>query len=1139
MDANIKMFLLGPFRAERAGKTLTDFKSNKVRALLAYLAVEHQHAHHRDVLADLLWPHSSNSSALALLRDALSNIRLLLDDREAETPCIDIVEDTLQFHHHEDTWLDIVEFTALTDTNADARILKRAVALCRGEFMEGFSLSDNLDFEAWLLRQREGYRHAIQQTLYKLTTHHLQDDNYPAAQATARHQVQLDAYAEEAHRQLLRALALDGQRNQALTHYADYCDLLDKEIGVNPDIRTTALYQRICDHRLSPGQMTGYTDSASPAPDAFADMPPFVGREAELARLEENMWEAQRGQGQVLLITGEAGSGKTSLIQTFIRRCVAGTPGTVAVWGASNAQVGDGDPYLPFREMLRLLTGDFDVQTLPGSLTPALAQQLEALTPTVTVALQRFGPDLLNSLLPTDKELVPPTNRTGPRTPPLPAALCDQIERVFHAVARRCTLVLVIDDLHWVDSGTLNLLAHLGRRLRGSRILLLLSYRTADATPTLTRTLYELQRYWGDITLDLDHIAGRDFVDAVLDSTPNALDPTFREQLYRQTNGHALFTVALIQQLQTEGTLARNAAGEWTVPEKLDWHYLPPQVEAVIAARIAKLPEETQTLLTVASVEGETFTAEVVARALGLPSDTVQRALSGPLLTVHLVAAQGLERAGSQRIARYRFHHSLFQQYLYDRLDPVQHARYHEAVGRALETLYADQPEAAMRLAYHFEAAGLLEEAVAYLARAGRYAYRLSAPAEAINLYRRGLALLEQLPESDARDRQELALQMGLNMPLFAAQGWGAPERVTALNRAYTLARRLDATPQMLPVLRALADVNTARAKHRQALTYAERLSALNRQVGDDVYEVLSHRIIGISHFFLGHYQEARMYLEKGIACYDALLQTTSDPAALPDIEETVFLWAWLPLVLFALGYPEQAIVCSRQALERVRDNGHVHARAKMLTVAGATFSATIRQPQAALRYADELLTLATDYHLPAFKGWAVFYRGWSRAALGQKPEGLAEMVTGWEQLRATGTEASLAYLFTLLTEVYAEADDPRRSAEVLTRAFHLAEEADAHAYLAEIYRMQGKHCMAAGEEAEPWFLKAIDIAQRQGAKLWELRATVSLAHLWRDQGREKEAYEQLSAVYDWFTEGFDRPDLVRAKSLLNALEWS
>ena len=1137
MSAAVELCLLGPFQASRGGQRLTTFKSNKVRALLAYLAVEREAPQHRDVLAGMLWPESTNRRALALLRDVLSDLRRILGDREAATPIIRVEGETLQLNP-EALWLDLVVFTELAKDTKEAS-LARAVALYRGDFLEGFTLRNAPAFETWTLLRRETYQGLMLDALYRLTTAALQKGDYLAAQAHAWRQLTIDGYREDAHRQLLRALALDGQRNQALAHYANYRSLIAEELDVAPDIRTTALYQRIRDHQLKPASKIGMRPSPTGGDSLIPEAPeraPFVAREAELSRLKANLYRAQQGTGQILLVAGEAGSGKTLLVETFIRRNIFGAIETLAAWGTCNAQVSDGDPYLPFREILRLLTGDFDVSTLSNSLTPALAQRLETQAPDVAAVLQDLAPDLVSMLLPTH------TQGTGsdlskPGRPPLAAALCDQVTQALRAVARQHTLILVLDDPQWADNSTLNLLTHLSRQLHDSRILLIGTYRPSEASPGLSRALREVQRRWGDITLDLEQAAGRAFVAALLDSMPNALGPSFRERLYRQTKGHALFTVALVHQLQADGELKRNTAGEWVAREDLDWHKVPPRVEAVIAARIARLPDDLRKLLTVASVEGPIFTAEVVARTLELPNDMVQHALSGPLGRTHqLVAAQGMKRATSRRVAQYHFRHILFQEYLYAQLDPVQRAQFHERVGTILETLHADQAEAARRLAYHFEAAGLFKRAVTYLIQAGAHAYQLSAPAEAIKLYRRGLRLLEQLPASTARDRQELALQMGLNTPLFAIQGWGAPKRAAALQRAQILARRLNAVPEQLAILRSLADVHTAQAKHQMSLTYAEQLAQLSRETNNDVQEMVSYRLKGIAHFFLGHYQEAHSVLKTGIDFYKTLEATTSDPAALPDSEETVFMWAWLPMIRLALGYPEQAVSHSREALARIRNGGHVHAQAKMLTVAGAAFYAAMRQPDATLRYADDLLRLAKRYHLPAFQGWAVFYQGWANTARGNKDAGLARMTAGWEQLRATGTEASLVHLSLLWAEACADAGQHKRSAKILTRARRLADETNAHAYLAEIYRLHGKSVLEHPDKAETWFRKAIAVAQAQATKLWELRATVSLTRLWQAQGQEQEAYARLATIYAWFTEGFNMPDLIEAQALLTDL---
>ncbi len=1144
MNSSIQLCLLGPFRLERAGQPVTTFKSNKVRALLAYLAVERQQSHHRDVLADLLWPTSSN--ALASLRDALSNLRRVLDDRDADAPIIRVVADTLQLDAGQ-LRLDVMEFAELAPEMSE-EALEQAIALYRGDFLDGFALSGCPDFEAWVLLHRESYRRQILNVLYRLTTFRLQRGDYAQAQASARRQLTLDGYNEDAHRQLLRALAFDGQRNRALAHHATYAEMLGKDLGVAPDIRTTALYQRIRDRRLQPHSQP------APANILSDDAMPFVGREAEIARLEAALQQAQRGAGQVRFVTGEAGSGKTMLVQAFAHRVLARADDIVVTRGVCNAQIGAGDPYLPFREILRLLTGDFDLPATDHVLTLAYEQQLEAFVPTVMQALRAQGPDLIGRLVPAhpgmdetfESKGVGSELTSANRRPPSPAALCDQVTRVLRAVAERCVLILVLDDLQWADSGTLNLLAHLGRRLAGSRILLIGLYRPVERASDhpLASTVHELQRMHGDILVDLDQAGGAEFVDAFLDKMPNAFEPPFRARLARQTGGHALFTAALIQQMQEDGMVVQDAEGRWRVGTDLDWSQMPPRVGAVIAKRLARLPEKYRALLALASVEGEIFTAEVLARALGWPLEEVERELralgksghSGP--QHNLTHALGLERIADRRVARYQFRHALFQQYLYAQLDSVQRARHHEAIGNAMEALFTEHLDpVATQLAYHLEAAGLLEKAVRYFLRAGKQAYRLSAPVEAINLSRRGLALLGQLPASTARARLELALQMNLEAPLLVTQGWGAPERAAVLERAYALAQQLEDTPHRLIVLYDLADLSTAQAKHPQALRYAEQLLALAQQAGDQGYEALGYRMTGTTHFFLGHYPKARAHLENGLACYAAVMHQASYTGSAP-IERAVFLWAWLPHILLALGYPEQAAARSREAMACVQPDGPAYAQAMMLTIARVTFHTFARQPDATLRYAEELLTLAETYDLTTFRGWAAFCRGWGRMALGQTQAGLRDMLTGWEHLQAADAQGSQPTLLTLLAEAYLKRGDLKKCAATLHKALALAQQQDERSHLAEIYRVQGKLHLKqhAPEAAEASLLRAIDVAQEQAAKLWELRAVMSLYRLYQVAGQAAqlaEARAQLVEVYDWFTEGLDTLDLQDAAALL------
>jgi len=377
-----------------------------------------------------------------------------------------------------------------------------------------------------------------------------------------------------------------------------------------------------------------------------------VGRASELAWLETRLRQVQGGRGQPIFVSGEAGSGKTMLVQAFAHRTLARGDGIVFAGGTCNAQIGAGDPYLPFSEIFRLLTGDFDVPNVDGALGPACTQRVESFVPTFGKVLREKGPNLIGRLVPVRSELIAqPAGKPADagRVSLPPTAVCDQVTRVLRAAAQRSVLVLVLDDLQWADSGTLNLPVHLGRRLAGSRILLIGVYRSAGIEPdhALLSVVRELQSTYGDIILDLDQAEGQTFVDALLDSIPNALGDAFRARLTQQTGGHALFTTALVQQMRDNGALVQDAEGRWRTSEDLDWSRMPPRVEAVIAKRFARLTKAQRELLMVASVEGEIFTAEVTAHVLGQKQEDIERELqtlgSGALYgTQHHLIQTGL-----------------------------------------------------------------------------------------------------------------------------------------------------------------------------------------------------------------------------------------------------------------------------------------------------------------------------------------------------------------------------------------------------------------------------------------------------------------------------------------------------------------
>jgi predicted ATPase/DNA-binding SARP family transcriptional activator len=1157
------------------------------------LAVETEQPQRREKLAGLLWPDWPEPSARANLRRALANLRQVIHDHHATPPFLHISRQTVQFNRASDAWIDVAAFTDLLQAKGRSPQtigqLEEAVELYRGDFLDGFSVADSAAFEEWALLNRERLRRLVMEALHLLAEGHEHGGEYERGLRHAWRQVELDPWREKAHRQLMRLLTLSGQRGAALAQYEVCCSLLAEELGVEPGEQTTRLYQQIRDGVLRRGAQEQRGRGAVPAgPRALPrfleeelpqfEVPVFVARERELTQLDHFLELALAGRGRVLFVTGEAGSGKTALVQEFTGRAQEAHRDLIVASGNCNAYTGIGDPYLPWREILGLLTGDVESRWAAGATTREHARRLWNALPPAAQALVEHGPDLIDTLvlgtalidraalvgagtrasnhgdwLARLKELLA-RRPSGPSAPgPQQIAIFEQYTRVLQALARHAPLVLILDDLHWADAGSIDLLFHLGRRLAGSRILVVGTYRAEEVAigrdggrHPLEPVVNEFQRLFGDIIVDLAQAESRDFVEALLDSEPNRLASTFREMLYGQTRGHPLFTIELLRGLQDRGDLVRDPEGRWVEGAALDWDTLPARVEAVIAERIGRLAQPLRAALRVASVEGEVFTAEVVAEVQATDELEILRRLSGELDRRHrLVRAQGVVRTDGQRLSHYRFRHILFQTYLYNSLDEVERVQLHEAVGNTLEALYEDQTEAmaaiAGQLARHFQEAGIAEKAIHYLRRAGERAVQLSAYEQGIAHLTRGLDLLSGLPDPAGEDQrlgraqQELALQLALGMAWVGRQAYG-PQGEKAYTRARELSQQLGEIPQLCLVLGRLSIFHYTRSEHQRALELAEEALNLAQQAEDPLHIALGHRYIGCILVCVGEYTTARAHLERMISFYDPQ-QHHGTLVALRGSDAGTSALASLACCLWCLGYPEQALKQSQKALALARALGHPWSLADVLCHAGCMVNEMRRDPQALKERAEELAQLASE-KVPVWSGAGLCYRGEALAMMGQVQHGIAQMREGIAFELSKGIRCYMPVTLCFLAEAQSRAGQTEEGLATLAEALAMVEETGGRHFEAELYRVRGELLLVQGAEAdaEASLHRAIEVARRQQAKSWELRATVSLSRLWQQQGKLEDARQRLAEIYGWFTEGFDTADLIEARMLLEEL---
>ncbi len=1077
--------------------------------------MEADRPHRRETLAGLLWPDVPDATALNHLRHTLSDLRKAIGDSDA-APFLHITRGTIQFNLDRSAWLDVAAFQRGVQSNTLTE-LEEAVALYRGLFLAGFSLEGSPAFEEWLLVRQQRFSQLAIETLYRLSVQHAEFGDYRQAQAHVQHLLELEPWHEAAQRVLMQLLVLDGRRSEALTQYETYRRRLAHELDATPSPELAAEYDRVQAGQRATTLPIGFPEAASPASA-------FVARERELARLDHTLAYAQRGRGQIIFVTGEAGSGKTALLDEFVRRVVSAQGDVVAVSGTCSAHIGPGDPYLPFRDMLRLLTGDIEAKRASGALSPEHARRLWDALPDTLEAVVEHGPDLIGSFfngetLALRAEALTPTHarwrtrlstlagqptsavaRRPVKAPP--ANVREQIAAVLTAIARSRRLLLIIDDAQWADDETIGVLFHLSR-LATARLFIACAYRPGDVAlgrngqrHPLESVINEVQRVTGEAPIDLDAAEGRAFIDALLDAAPNRLDIQFRETLYQHTGGHALFTVELISGLKSRGELMRDATGHWTAGDTLDWQRLPARVEAVVAEHVGRVPTQWQALLQAACVEGGEFTAGVVADAIGLAEADVARALSGELSQHYqLVIATRVDRIGPQRWLRYRFRHALFETYLYQRLDAVTRTQLHEAIGAALENRYANRhaefPEIALQLARQFEAAGLNLKAAGYGLIAGQRAARLSAYQEAGQLLTHSVTLLAAVPDSMERARLETNVQLALGAALLE-QGWGTPDRARAFDRALALARQTGATTELLHALHSLIDLAQGRGETVRAVALSHELLRLAEQTGQPPLLVLAHYSLGSSQFIAGNVSVARAQLDQALALN---AHAGHDPLTGADV--TLGALAWSILAAWLMGDSAAAEAYVEQVEQRARQIDHAFSLGIALTIGICPYWLWQGCPaeDRARRYIDQLGQLA--HGVPMFRAWVKVFDGYWRARRGEA-NGLAQLRQGMADWAATGSRSGYVYQRLLLIEVYLLTGEIAAAQQAADDALAFIEQSGNRMYEAELHRLRGEVAMARGDraEAEAYFRHALDVANAQGAIMWAQWVTRSLEQL-------------------------------------------
>jgi DNA-binding SARP family transcriptional activator len=1002
--------LLGGFQVQRTGSPVSGFSTDKTRALLAYLAVESTQSHRRQALAGLLWPDYPERSARTSLRTALANLRQVIGDHQAEPPFLLISRQSIAINLDSDVQVDVTSFTRLLEPGQGSQLsirqFEEAIELYQGKLLEGFSLADSAPFDDWTLIKREQLNLQMLAALEQLAESYKQMGDRQKALQFVRRQVELEPWHEPAQRELIHLLAVSGHRAEALAHYEEFQELLSEELGVEPEFITRKLFQDIRNGKLhesisSPAYSVEIT-SALPsflgeADEAEIDRPIFVGRAKQLNDLQSHLHEALDGHGRVVFVIGGAGRGKSVLMDEFVSQVQSKQPIPVAK-GYCNAYSGGGDPYLPFRQVLDMLTGDVEDLWAAGQITKEQATLLWETLPDIASAVVETGPDLIETFLPGQPLLERTAAAVGTDTVWLrhlsrlvnarltsqnPSdldqhALIDQYAQVLKHTSQQVPLLIILEDLHWADQGSINLLLHLGRRLAGSRVLLLCAYRPDELAlrgkrrpHPIVDLVNELRSQYGEIVIDLaveDRSASQQFVDDLLDIEPNRLSESFRHALHNRTRGHPLFTVEMLRMLEEQGDLVKEADDRWIEGQDLAWDKVPARVEAVIQKRIDRLDTEAYELLTVASVEGEDFTAETVAQVLKKSERQVLHTLVQELGRKHrLLRERGETTTGRGYISRFRFSHHLIQRYVYNSLSPGERRLLHEAVATAMEDLYADDIESyIVQLAYHYSLAEVKDKALLYLTRAGHQAQKRYDGQQAVHYFSEALALeTESTP-----DRFHLLAERAAVYNILAQRE----------------AQKAD-LDDMLAL--ALSDFYLA-TEFFHAREPALKARALAEEIGDGVREAHALRRLSWEGRLGADFQTSRIYLEQAAARFkeagqpgqaaDCLFMLTRrlpasakhviDPAAAEQAmtlshESGDYRLQAVARKNLAIAYTNQqrdaeALPLAEGALEMQRDLGDQREQSSTLDVIGVILARLGRREEAVSLF-QNCLTLSEE----------------------------------------------------------------------------------------------------------------------------------------------------------------------------------
>jgi predicted ATPase len=1092
MPPTLRVRLLGAFSVVAGGEPVSGLDSARLQSLFAYLALHRDAPHLRQHLAFLFWPDSSEAQAR-------NNLRQLLHVLRQATPTLDDVlltdNRTLRWRPDAPIELDVGEFERALALAETARSQNEpGVALAALERAVDLYTADLLPscYDTWIIPERETLRQRYLSALRRLVHFLEARRRYAQAIGYARRFVAHDPLDEAAYRDLMRLLTAVGDRAGAALAYRECVAALQRELGIAPSQETQQAYAAL----MTQGA------PADERPSDLSSPPTLIGRQREWEQMRQVWRKASASEPAFLLVTGEAGIGKSRLTQEFLlaaqrqevttarTRCYA-AEGTLSL--------------APVADWLR---------------NAGLRPSLGALDVVWRAEVARILPELLSDY---------------PDLPPVePISGYGQRQRFFQALARAVLvapqpILLLIDDVQWCDRETLEFLHFLLRFDPAARLLIVGAARIEEASVqhALRPLIQDLRATIGVTEIALSPLDAAETATLASRLIDSDLGVETALRIFHETEGNPLFIVETMRASLERAGDAERAQSKTDAPVADTLPGIPPKAHAVIASRLAQLSPPAREVVALAATIGRAFALDLLTHASGEDDETTTSALD-ELWQRRIIREQDM--------ASYDFTHDKLREVAYAEISAPHRRLLHKRIAQSLEAMRPDDLDAvSAQIASHYDRAGQAERAIPHYERAATVSQRIYANEDAIDLLLRALTLLDHLPGGMKRDRWELTLLLNLGAIYRVTRGWTAPELERLVDRTLVLCDRVGDDIQRMNALYGQESLLIVQARLERVQAVADELQALYQRAQEPAPPISRMMLAG-----------ARMHLGRLRESEEAFAQIIQNPSPNPGQPlEVVQGWnfevhtrAWQAHALWLLGYPDRALSRGREAIQLASDLAQPFNQAL-----ASTYFAMLQQfcaePAIARTQAEAALALSLEYKAPYYVLWSDLLMRYAVAHEQPTTATISQLRASISGFQASGARLRVPYYLWLLAQVYARAGSVDEALAAIDEGMAESRANNERWWDAELHRLRGKLLLARGgddDEVNVALLRAKEIAEAQQAKSLELRAALSLARHRLKQDRARDARRLLSAVYSWFTEGFETPDLQAAQALLAQL---